>query len=213
MPNRPFIRWSGIALAAGGVLTFFINGALTPLLPRNEPFVRTAASALFVWRQSASAVAALLLLVGAVGLYFAQSERAGRFASIAFITALAGNALLLAWEWVDIFILHDLALRAPSALEALESGRHPTLYDLGAMIPLVMFSIGWLLLAAATIHTRVLDRRPATLVIIGFFALPVLGGMLGIWGVIAGNLILGAGWAWMGYEVARAASSWGSSAA
>jgi hypothetical protein len=100
MTNPTILRWSGVALASGGALTLGINVILTPLLPRGAPFEVTAASSLFLLRQGASALAAALLLVGCVGVYLRQAERTGRLGAVAFIVALLGSALVLAWEWV-----------------------------------------------------------------------------------------------------------------
>ncbi len=202
--NHVFARWSGTALIAGGVLTLFVNAILTPLLPHHVSFALTAASQVFLWRQSASAVAAAVLLFGCVGLYLRQADRAGAFGATAFIVAFIGNALLLAAEWNEIFLVRDLALRAPAALRALDSGRGPSLYDLGAMIPLALFTLGWLALAGSTLRTGILSRHAAGLVIAGLFAIPMLSAALPrLWGAIAGNAILAAGWIWLGYDMRR----------
>ena len=52
-------------------------------------------------------------MFGSVGLYLRQAERAGRFGAVAFAVALLGSALVLATEWVQLFDIRDLALRAP----------------------------------------------------------------------------------------------------
>jgi hypothetical protein len=197
-----FSRWTGLALSGGGALTILINAILTPLLPRHAIFAVTAASSLFLWRQSLSAVAAALLLFGCVGLYLLEHERAGRFGAFAFAVAFLGTALLLGTEWNEVFLVRDLAQRAPAALQKLDGAPHPSLYDLGAIIPLSIFTIGWIAMAASMIRNRSLPRTASVLVIAGFFAIPILSAVIhNSSGAIAGNAILGAGWFWLGHEL------------
>jgi hypothetical protein len=199
MPNRTFLRWSGFTLEAGGALTLLVNAALSPFMP-----AQAEASSIFLWRQGASALAAALLLFGSVGLYLQQADRAGRFGAVAFTLAFLGSALLLAWEWIDVFVLRSLALRAPEALRMLDTGKGMSLYDLGALIPLVAFTLGWIALSVSTARTRAGSRVAASLVIGGFFAIPMLSAALpGTWGAVLGNAILGSGFVWLGDDVRR----------
>lgn len=204
MLNRAFIRWTGTALMLGGALTVLINAAFTPFLPLDAPLTQTATSAVFLWRQCGSAVAAALLLLGSVGLYLRQAERRGYFGGIAFLTAFLGSALLLAWEWVDVFVLRDLALRAPDGLRTLEAGKGLSLYDLGALIAISVFALGWIALAAWTLRGKVVSRPAAWLVIAGLFLTPLLTAVLPkMWGGVLGNAVLGSGWLWLGLEVRK----------
>ena len=208
VPNPAFTRWTGVALASGGALTLIINAVLTPLLPRHIPFATTATSSVFLWRQGASAVAVALLLFVSVGLYLRHAERAGPFGAFAFAVAFLGSALVLGTEWNEVFLVRDLALRAPDALRTLDTGARPSLYDLGAMIPIGMFTVGWVALAAVTLRTDRASRRAAGLVIAGFFSIPILSAALpGVWGAVLGNGILGSGWFWLGHDLRGGAAT------
>lgn len=208
MTNDSFLRSSGWALALGGALTFLINAVLTPFLPKNAVFSAVAVSPIFLWRQSSSALAAMLLLFGAVGLYLRQAKRGNWFGAAAFAMAFVGSALLVATEWNQVFDTRDLALRAPATLDALNSGRGMNLPDLGALIALVTFTVGWIALAAWTLHARIFPRLAAVLVIAGFFLIPVLHAVLpGSWGDGLGNGVLGAGWFWLGIALYRSCPS------
>ena len=77
--------------------------------------------------------------------------------------AFLGGALFLAWEWVNVFVLRDLALRAPDALRTLEEAKGLNLYDFGAIIPLGLFTLGWIALAASTFRAWRALRRAAGL--------------------------------------------------
>jgi len=188
-----------------GVLTFALNVALTPALQADVPFAESAASTAFLWRQALSAVTAVLLLFGALGVHLRHSERAGRFGLIAFLVATVGSALLLAQEWNQVFFVRDLAVRAPDLLNELDGEDALSLSDLGALISFTVFSLGWIALAAAALRGRAFARMGPLLVIAGFFVTPILGAALpGVLGVILGNGVLGAGWFVMGREVSRA---------
>ena len=204
MVKPAFYYWTGMSLAAGGVMTLLINSGLTPLLRPDASFSETAASSVFLYRQGLSALAAILLLFGSVGLYLRQVEHSGRFAAVAFVIAFLGTALLLAAEWSQVFLVHDLALRAPDTLRLLDSGKGPSLYDIGTMVALSTFSLGWILLAISALRSGVFSRPAPILVIAGFLAIPLLGAVLpGVWGVVVGNGVLASGWFLLGRDMTR----------
>jgi hypothetical protein len=180
------------------------NSVLTPLLPRGASFAHTVASPAFAWRQSVASVCALLLLFGSVGLYLRLSERVGKPGAVAFGLAFCGSALLLGVEWSQLFDLRDFARRAPEALDALNAKHGLSFSDIGGLIVLSTFTIGWLALAGVTIWARSVSRMAASLVIAGFFLIPMLHPLLpGPLGAIVGNVVLGIGWMWLGVELWR----------
>ena len=147
-------------------------------------------------------MAVALLLIGCVGLYLRQAERAGHFGVFAFTLALVGTALALGVEWREVFDVHDFARRAPDALNALDAEKGLTLSNIGAIIAISTFMLGWILLAIATLRTHAANRIAAWMVIAGFLAAPLLRPVLpGIWGAVVGNAILGSGLAWLGYDI------------
>jgi hypothetical protein len=188
------VRWTGVALSLGGALTVLINAGLTPLLPGRLPLGDAAALPVFAWRQGSSAVAAAFLLFGSIGLILAQWRRAGLWGTLWFVLAFLGTALLLANEWGEVFVVRALALRSPLSLRAIDTGSGISLYDVGAMIALGAFTLGWLGFAGWTLRAGLLARGAAVLVIAGFLAIPLLAAVLHVWGAVAGNVILGVGW-------------------
>lgn len=204
MPGRTFARWAGAALVAGGLLTLVINAALSPAMMNGSAFVVSAARPIFLWRQGLSALAAALLLFGSIGLYLEQADVAGVFGGVAFTLACLGTALLMAWEWVNVFVLHELAVRAPAGLNTLENAKGVTLYTLGALIPLGMFAVGWILLAVSTFRVWRAQRPGAALLLIGVFLGPLLAAAIGpLWSGVIGSTVLAIGWAWLGVGVMR----------
>lgn len=197
-------RAAGLALICGGALNMVTNSVLTPLLPRGVSFAHTVASTAFAWRESVASMCAVLLLFGTVGLYLRLSEKVGKPGAVAFALAFCGSALLLGVEWSQLFDLRDFARRAPDALDALNAKHGMSLSDIGGLIVLSIFTIGWLALAGVTIRARIVSRIAASLVIAGFFLIPLLHPLLpGPVGAIMGNVVLGVGWMWLGLELWR----------
>jgi hypothetical protein len=192
----------GIAVVAGGALTLLINAGLSPFIEAGAPFSETAASSVFFWRQVLSALVAALLLIGSVGLHLRQAGRAGRYGMISFIMAFLGSAILLAQEWNQVFFVHELARRAPDMFWTMESAEGANLFDIGAMIALAMFTLGWIAFSISMLRAGVYSKRGPILVIAGFFAVPILAAALpDVLGMIIGNAVLGCGWILLGFEL------------
>jgi hypothetical protein len=199
MGQSGFQRWSGIALISGGALTLLINLFLTPFLPQHAALAEVAALPVFPWRQGASALAMLLLLFGCVGLYQRQAGKAGSFGAMAFIIAFVGTALALSIEWNETFLVRDLAFQAPDALRALDVRHGMGPYDVGTLIALGCFAIGWIMLAVSTILCGG-PRWAAGILIVGFFLNPLLSALThgATWALVIGACIPGVGWLLLG---------------
>jgi hypothetical protein len=202
------VSWTGGALAAGGALVALLNLLLTPRVVSSAPFEQTAATSTYLWRQSLSAIAVGLLLFGSIGLYLSYADRHRVHGAVAFVVAFVGSALVLAWEWVDIFVLHELALRAPETLASLENAKGLSLYDLGAIIPFSLFALGWITLASWSWRVTPSFRLPPTLIVLGLFSAPLLTAAIGPgWGGAIGNAIFGCGLCLLGLQVHRVAQT------
>ena len=206
------LRAGGLIVLTGGLLIALINAGITPLLQTDVPFAELAASRAFVWRQSLAIAAALLLCIGSVPLYLGHAGRAGTVGTIAFLAAFVGSAFLLAHEWNQVFFVRDLAQRLPASLEALEDAPGMTLFDIGALIAVSTFSLGWISFAVSMLACRLYARQGPMLLIGGFFLIPILGAVLpGTWGQIIGNLVLGSGWILLGRQLLHLARKAGTS--
>lgn len=198
--NR-FIRSCGISLALGGLLLILTNVLLTPMLPGDQDEAATRTSAAYLVRLSTSGVAALLLLFGCVGVHLAQRDDAGLIGIAAFIVVFVGNALVVAVEWANVFILRPVAQVGPEALEALGDS---VLMTAGFASAAGLFALGWLLLAISILRAAVLPQWPPLLIIAGMVAIPLLGATpLGMIGAIVGNAVLGLGLAGLGRSLAK----------
>lgn len=195
-----FYTVTGAALILGGLLTALINIFLTPQLDPGSSYAAMAGSSLFFTRLMLTGMAALLVLIGSMGLYARQAEKIGVFGLIAFLLTFIGMAALFANEWTSVFTVHEISQSAPEALEALDES---ALFDAGTIAALGLSMLGWLAFAAVTLRAGILPRWTAVSVIAGFILAVLLPPLMGLWGAAAANTILGAGWMGFGWSVAR----------
>jgi hypothetical protein len=80
-------------------------------------------------------------------------------------------------------------------------------YDIGTLIALGSFALGWILLAASTIRVG-LARGAAWLLIASFFLNPLLAALThgAWWALVIGACIPGVAWLLLGNALSRAAS-------
>ena len=197
-----FIRFSGGSLVLGGALAALLNLILSPLLPTEAGSIAVYTSTALGIRLPIAAISVALTTVGCVGLYIAQAHRL-RLGAVAFLLAGAGGFMAFAVECVQFTLVRDIAFQAPEALERLEAAGALGRYDLGFMISIATFAVGWLAVAIVTLRTGVLGRRGAFALLAGLVLLPILGGLAGLWGAVAGNVVLGGGWVLLGLDLVR----------
>lgn len=198
-----FTRACGLSLAVGGGLLILINTILTPMLPVGEGEAVLRTSLVYLVRLSASAVTALFLLIGCIGLHLSQRGAGGLFGTVAFALAFLGNVLLFALEWANVFVLRPVAQVYPEALPALDQS---PLLNLGFASGASLFALGWLLMAMSVIRSGPDPRWWAGVVLAGLVLVPVLTvSPLGTAGAIAGSAVLGVGFIGLGLAVVRAA--------
>lgn len=195
------LKLFGISLLMGGVLLILLNIILTPLLPleQDEAFLRT--STVYLLRLSAAGLSAIFMLFGCIGVYLAQRDTAGVFGTVAFLVAFAGNTLMVCIEWSNVFVLRAAAQSYPEALTALDKS---ALLNMGFASAAGLFALGWILLAASLIISKIFACWIPITVIAGLVLVPVLGATpLGLAGSIIGNTVFGFGIAAMGWNLAR----------
>lgn len=191
---------------AGGVLTLFVNAALSPFLPVEAAFGELAASAIFRWRLSLAAFGVFLLLAGMGGLYGRHRVRASVFGALGYGLAFAGTAMLFAHEWAQVFFVHHLALVDPAALEAMESVEGlDNLFDAESIATVSVFALGWILFSVSLLIAGTFGRLGPALVIAGFFAVPLFTALAqgSLWGAAAGNVVLSSGWILLGLALMK----------
>ncbi len=195
-------RLSGIAIAAGGVSLSIVNAVFTPMLALDAPFTEMMASKAYLWRLSLAALTAFLLMIGSPGLYSYQTDRSGLFGKIAFGLTFLGCAVIFAHEWAQVFFMHNMAVVAPDALQAMEDVEGMSIFDIEGLIVLITFTVGWIAFAASMLVAKVFARLGPALILAGFFAIPLITAVTSIkWGGALGNAVLGSGFILLGREL------------
>ena len=188
----------------GGALAALLNLILSPMLPVDAGSIELMTSTVLGIRLPLAAVSVALVTLGCIGLYLAQADRL-RWGGLAFLIGFLGGLTAFAIEAVQVTLVRDLAFQAPEVLERLQSSGALVRYDVAFAIGAGIFVVGWLAVAAVTLRAGVLARRGPFALIGGLFLVPILGGLLGIWGMVAGNVVLGAGWVLLGLDLRRVA--------
>lgn len=176
MPSSNLIRWSGLAAILAGVLLVVADLLNLAIGFGDEPFSEVATTGIHAVQFVVNLLAAVLLLIGLVGLYARQSEAAGPLGLVGFLVAFLGTALMTGLFWAALFIAPALAVEAPAFLD---EGPPP-----GFFLTLITFGVGWLLFGIATLLARVYPRISAILLVIGaviaVLPLPFTGVVLAI---------------------------------
>ncbi len=114
MSSSDLIRWAGLAAILAGVLLVvadLLNLAIG--FDEDEPFSETATTGIYALQSVVNLLAAVLLLIGLVGLYARQSEAAGPLGLAGFLVAFLGTALNMGFFWAILFLTPTLAVEAP----------------------------------------------------------------------------------------------------
>jgi hypothetical protein len=198
------MRASGACFCAAAVTTLALNVLVSPHLPAGS-FAVIAASQVYFVRQVIAATVAMALVFALVGLREGRWAGTGIFAGVACVSVLAGQVLLFAIEFGQALIVHDYALHAPAALDRTMADPRGPLAT-GAIVAIVVFYLGWLLLAVALLRARRVSRLSAGLLLAGFLATPLLNAIkaLGAAGGIIASLVVGAAWFLLGLQMMRA---------
>ncbi|TMH95772.1 hypothetical protein E6H37_04695 [Candidatus Bathyarchaeota archaeon] len=179
-------RWSGPTLMIGGLLLAIHY--LTHPLGETPQFILSD-----IWApvHFVGAVAWVLILLGLVGFYSQYSGKLGHLGSVGFLLAFVGGAnrpgeLLV----VGTVIGPLIAAQAPSLLDVGGSLYGPLLLTVGLIT--VVYTLGFLLLAIATVRSAIIPRTAlvprlslwmvilAVPLALGFFVLFVIGSIAGL---------------------------------
>jgi hypothetical protein len=167
------IRWTGLAAMAAGI----IFAAIQPIHPPDVvASVTTSAWAIITPLKTAMC---LLFLIGIVGIYARQADKAGWL-------GLAGAALLVLTWWLqtsfvfaETFIAPPLATTAPAFVDGFVgiSYGHTGGIDFGALPAIygimgLLYMLGGLLFGIATFRAGVLPRWPAGLLAVAATVTP-----------------------------------------
>jgi hypothetical protein len=200
-PSLPaLLRWSGLALVAGGLL-MAVATALHP--SRETPATIVQAELRLVAAHALFTLSSLLVLLGLPGLYGAAWVRMGRLGLVGFLAAFTGT-MLIAVSGNFGFLAPVLATQSPQSIDAIN--RYLPEIALNG-VAFGGFVVGFVLFGMAMAKTASFPRPSGLLVAVGAPS-QVVGFALAefvspaLWAVaVLGSLALGAGLAWPGYRM------------
>ncbi|MGD2155966.1 MAG: hypothetical protein PVG14_04510 [Anaerolineales bacterium] len=193
MSSSKLIRWSGMAALVGGLL-LVIASILESVLFGTQPNSAAMASGSWIIVEVVFIAAEVLIILGLVGLYVSQAEKAGNLGAIAFLVAFTGSVMVSGVDWSSAFMAPWLTdITAPGVLDTEPTGA----FIAGILLTFVLFSVGFFLFGLASLQTGVLPRGAAVLLMVGAVLFLVMGFLeIGFEGVV-----LGAALAWSGYAL------------
>jgi hypothetical protein len=194
------LRWSGLALVAGGLLM----AVATALHPSRETTATILeAEVRLVAAHVLFTLSYLLVLLGLPGLYGAESVRMGRLGLVGFLLAFMGT-MLIAVSGNFGFLAPVLAAEAPRTIDAIN--RYPPEAALNG-VAFAGFVAGFVTFGMAMARTATFPRSSGLLVAVGTLT-QVVGFALAqlvspaLWSLaVLGSVALGAGLAWPGYRL------------
>jgi hypothetical protein len=152
------IRWSGAALAIGGVSIAGFYAALTPFGGPNGSTAADTSAPAFLIGHGMHIFGGIFTLFGLVGLYLRYRQRTGTIAFVGFVLAFVGTSLFAGLGMIAEFVAPTLARRGtlPAAPELL-----------GPLVPLTFlpFLLGYLLLGVALMRSGVARWGPISLML------------------------------------------------
>jgi hypothetical protein len=164
MPSASLLRWGGLASVLGAIFValFFVFHAGGG----DPPTVIEATTTPYSAEHTLGVLGFLLILFGVPALYLVQREASGKLGFIGFVLAFAGNALILAVIYVDAYYVPVLASVAPQTLADTGALNTPPLV-LTLAIPGILWGVGFIIFAIATLRAGVLPRWSAVVLLVG----------------------------------------------
>jgi hypothetical protein len=178
-------RGSPMAYVRRGGLLAAVGGASMVLVPFVHP--ESPQSAAWVPMHLAYFATLMVILLGLVGIFAYQIDRAGRLGTAGFLGAFFGTAMSLL-EGREHLFSHDFGHGTPEGLWQL-------------IATALVFTVGYVLLGVAVVRAGVLPRGAGILLAAGTplvaFAPPI--GVQSV--IIIGHTLFGVGLAWAGYAL------------
>jgi hypothetical protein len=203
MTTANLIRWAGLAAMAAGI----IFAGIQPIHPADElASVTTGAWAIIT---SFKAAMCLLFLLGIVGIYARQVNKAGWLGLAGFLLLIVSWWLQTAFVFAEAFIFPVLATTAPQFVDGalgtiargqasdVNLGALPMIYSLGVGVP---YMLGGLLFGIATFRAGILPRWPAGLLAVAAALTPLAALLPHAIQRLAG-IPVGLALAWLGYAL------------
>lgn len=161
--GKPTLIVTGLLLLAGTLLNSFGLPGKFSDAARTPMFELSAALLL---------LSSMLLVLALITLHARQADESGRFGLFAGLLALAGTMLFAGTGWSETFLDPAAAKIVPAFLNDVPPG----VLVVGFFGTGILFGLGWMMYAIATLRAGVYPRLPVVVLLIGSFlaAVPFL---------------------------------------
>ena len=198
MSPSSLIRWSGLCLMLGGLL---VAAHLLSHPDTQVAGAHLARSRGWSLSHSLHFYGAVFVLLGVVGLYARQADRAGPLGVAGFVLALIGAGLYVGTGMITAYMWPLLGVEAPALTEAAS----PAFKMLIIPATGLFFGVGFLTLGIATMRAGVLPRWAGPLMGLGavlFMLLPPQPiGPTPWWMLQVGGVLFAVGACWLGHAI------------
>jgi len=188
------VRWSGLVSMAAGLL-LAISGMVGFALNLTAFDPSKSVTNNWVLWGILTLISEMLILLGLIGLYARQTQSAGVLGLIGFLLAFIGQTLQLGASYVITFAIPMIAREAPTLLTGATGLDLSSPLREALLITSVIYSLGWILFALATVSARLLPHWGAWLLIIG-----IISGFVTILRPLQ-PLIVGIAFLWLGFAL------------
>jgi hypothetical protein len=184
MSHPPLARIAGPIAIIAGVLVVTTRLVLMLTIPADLASLQAVVlTPLYAINTVASIVAFGFLALALVAIYDREARAAGWLGVIGMGAALIGTVFMAGDWWYEAFAVPWLSDVAPVVFDTGAGGR----LLVGGLASFALFSLGWALFGAASIHARVFPRAISVAILIGgvLAGIPIGGAYL------YGSLIFG----------------------
>lgn len=211
MSTTKVVRWSGLACIGFSIL-LLLTSVTGIVLPETDPANPTAR---YLILETLRVLTPALGLLAIAGLYAGQVEPAGKPGLVGYLLAFSGVLMVFGLEFSFAYLFPVFAIGTPEFVAQLDAGQVEPGGPIMVVFILVdvVFLTGFLLFGIATLRAGVFPRAAATLMLAGAIALAISDFLPDFVGSTS-ELLMGLGFAWLGYALwAKMSESTGQAAA
>jgi hypothetical protein len=200
MAIQRLIRWSAFAWLLSAA-----TGIVSIVFVPSDYVANAVLSSLWIPIGALRAISHMLFMIGLIGFYLVQADKAGRLGSIGFVLSFFGMLMLSVQMVVSTWILPVIAAQpnAPkTAFEMLDPSGPLSAFSRVIFGGSVVAGFGLIILGLVTMRARVLPRWAGLLLAIAIFLdFAVVAGAAGEWIVKFGDVLFSVAEVWLAYAM------------
>jgi len=192
--------WGGVLAAIVGALLILFGVLPIVMLPTSEPLIEWVLDADWSLLNGLALIMTVLTPLALVSLYSSQVEESGRLGFIGFLMVFIGSVLFSSVQFDEALLWRILADEAPALLDLAGPMFTSPGFSTTYLLMGVLYILGFILFAIASIRSGVFPRAATVLLIIG---VPLFAGGFFLPQLLrtVGAVLAGLGLVWMGLSM------------